>query len=335
MMAMVSFGDLAQSFLLKSQVSRLKSDAGRITQELASGRHGDVGAALSGDFAQLSAVSRSHDLAEGYLASAREAAFRTSAMQATLGTISENALALVPSLISAPQSADANALALFAAQGKERLNATLSAMNTAVGGRTLFGGTQVGDLAVNDADTLLAALRVELVGATTADEAMTRISAWFDAPTGYTAQMYRGGAEVGALAVSPDSRVWLGPTADDPAFREALKGFAAAALITDSALNFGGTDARNFARLAGEGLISGQDALISLAASVGTSEARIEEAITRNAAEKLTLEMAKADLVQSDPYRLASELEAVQTNLETVYAVTARLSRLTLTDFIR
>ena len=75
--------------------------------------------------------------------------------------------------------------------------------------------------------------------------------------------------------------------------------------------------------------------MTQLAAKVGVSESRIDTAQSRNAADLLTLEMAEAELVTSDPYRTAAELEAVQTNLETVYAITARLSRLTLTDFLR
>ena len=56
---------------------------------------------------------------------------------------------------------------------------------------------------------------------------------------------------------------------------------------------------------------------------------------SRNQAELLSLELAQSDLVGADPYRLATELEAVQTNLEMLYSITARLSRLNLTDFIR
>jgi flagellar hook-associated protein 3 FlgL len=106
-------------------------------------------------------------------------------------------------------------------------------------------------------------------------------------------------------------------------------------LINDTALPITLTNMQQFAVMAGERVMTGNDSLIQLAAKIGTSEARIDTALSRNAAEKLTLEIATAELVQSDPFTLATELEAVQTNLETLYAVTARLSRLNLTDFIR
>jgi len=332
---MVSFGDLAQSYLMKAQTSRLKGETGRITQELASGRLSDVAKSLSGDLGRLSALTRSQDLASGYVTAAQEGAFRASALQRTLGVLSESAQSLAPDLLSATLNGGSAALSLLASRGADRFDAALSALNTSVAGRNLFSGTAVGSTAVAPANTILTALRAEIVGATTPDEVFTRISAWFDAPAGFQTLAYGGGPPVTDLAVSPDDTAWLGVTANDPAVREALKGFAAAALINDPGVSLVPSDMRVFARLAGESLIGGNDALIALSARVGMSEQRIDTALSRNAAEKLTLEMATAELVQSDPFILATELEAVQTNLETLFAVTARLSRLSLTDFMR
>jgi flagellar hook-associated protein 3 FlgL len=47
------------------------------------------------------------------------------------------------------------------------------------------------------------------------------------------------------------------------------------------------------------------------------------------------LEIARADLVAIDPFEAATRMEAAQTQLETLYSVTARLSRLSLVDFLR
>ena len=94
-------------------------------------------------------------------------------------------------------------------------------------------------------------------------------------------------------------------------------------------------ESKALARLSAEALLTGQEKVTNLAARLGISEGRIEAAQSRNAADLLAHEMAQADLIRSDPERLAMELEAVQTNLETVFAITARLSRLSLTDFLR
>lgn len=334
-MTMVSFGDLAQSFLLKAQTSRLKSETGRITQELSSGRLSDVAQSLSGDSGRLAALTRSQSLASGYLSAAQEGAFRTSAMQRVIGVLSDSAQDFAPELLAATQGGSAASLALSAVQGADRLQAAVSALNTTAAGRSLFSGVAVNSPAMAPADTILSALRSEVAGAFTPDEVMSRISSWFDSPTGFSAIAYTGGAAVTDLAVSADDTVWIGATANDVAFRKTLQGFAAAALINDPSIALVPNDMRIFAQRIGETMLAGSDALTALGAKLGVSEARIDTAMSRNAAEKLTLEMAVSDIVASDPFVLASELEAVQTNLETLYAVTARVSRLSLTDFIR
>ena len=40
-------------------------------------------------------------------------------------------------------------------------------------------------------------------------------------------------------------------------------------------------------------------------------------------------------MTEADPYRTATDLQAAQTRLETLYVLTARLSRLNLTEYLR
>jgi flagellar hook-associated protein 3 FlgL len=72
-----------------------------------------------------------------------------------------------------------------------------------------------------------------------------------------------------------------------------------------------------------------------LRGNLGFAQARIEQAQTRNESEIAALEIARSDLLSIDPYEAATRLEAAQTQLETLYSVTARLSRLRLVDFLR
>ncbi len=74
---------------------------------------------------------------------------------------------------------------------------------------------------------------------------------------------------------------------------------------------------------------------MSLRAVVGDAEAAIERARVRNGAELAAADLARATIVESDPFRAATDLQSVQGQLETLYAVTARLSRLSLTNYLR
>lgn len=334
-MTLVSIGDLAQSFLLKSQTARLKTEVGRLTQEFGAGRVSDVGATLTGDFSRLSSVSRARSVTEGYLSAARAAATQSAAMQSAFSAISDTVQSLVSPLLGASQLDSTDQIVLTGVDARGRLDTVLATMNISAGGRTLFAGQLVHSPAVAGAGTILTALQGALAGTATAQDAMTRISDWFDDPAGYRAMAYQGGVPLDPVAVSATDQVWLGVTAEDPAFRSVLKGLAAAALIGDSGSPLPSSQNKLLARLSADTLMAGQDALTNLAARLGISEGRIEAAQSRNAVDLLAHEMAQADLVRSDPERLAIELEAMQTSLESVFAITARLSRMSLTDFLR
>jgi flagellar hook-associated protein 3 FlgL len=67
---------------------------------------------------------------------------------------------------------------------------------------------------------------------------------------------------------------------------------------------------------------------------VGTTQAQIVSAVTRNGAEESALEIARAGIVSADPYDAASRLEELQTRIEALYLITARVSRLSLSEYI-
>jgi flagellar hook-associated protein 3 FlgL len=45
--------------------------------------------------------------------------------------------------------------------------------------------------------------------------------------------------------------------------------------------------------------------------------------------------MARSDIVSVDPFEVATELQNLQVQLETIYTITARLSGLSLTKYLR
>ena len=47
-----------------------------------------------------------------------------------------------------------------------------------------------------------------------------------------------------------------------------------------------------------------------------------------------TLQVSRNDIRSADPYQTATALTEVQTQIETLFAVTARLSRLNLVDYL-
>jgi flagellar hook-associated protein 3 FlgL len=67
---------------------------------------------------------------------------------------------------------------------------------------------------------------------------------------------------------------------------------------------------------------------------VGTIQSYIENANTRNITEISAIEIARSSILSVDPYDSATKLQSMQTQLELLYAMTAKLSKLSLVNYI-
>ena len=114
-----------------------------------------------------------------------------------------------------------------------------------------------------------------------------------------------------------------------------MKAFALAALVGEGALFPDTVERAALTTVAGERMLSADYDLALVRARVGSGEARIDEADARNNAEKYALEIARNEITAIDPYQTAVELEAITDQLETLYTLTVRLSRLSLAEFLR
>lgn len=333
-MSTISLGDLAQSYMLRRQNTDLKSDLQRLTTELTTGTAADTGRHVGGDYSPLAGIDASLSRLQGYKATTSEAALLTGAMQTVLNTVEGMASGLGPSLLAA-SNAGATQVNLAAGDARQKLDTAVALYNTDLGGRALFAGVATDGNAVVDVETLLTALDLEILGATTANDLEARIAAWFEAPAGYATAGYLGGGPLTSVAVAPGETANLDFTAADPGIRDTLKGLAMAAMLGRGALAGDPSARADLARLAGENLISSQTSRTNMAARLGTVEGQVETASMRNSAEASALGIARNGITAIDPYETASRLEATRQQLEMLYTLTARISRLSLVDFLR
>lgn len=185
-------------------------------------------------------------------------------------------------------------------------------------------------------ETLLLELRGALVGAADRSEVLARLGAFFDgASGGFETEIYQGGLTgASPYQLGSGESVALNIRADDPGLREVLKQLALIAISTDASLPLLDSDRLELASDAGETLFERQTALTKLRANLGMAEERIDQSASRVAAEMTGFEIARSELVASDPFEAAIELEQVQFQLEALYTLMARASRLSLVNFL-
>lgn len=335
----VSFGDLAQSQMLRRSGAAAQQRLSRLAEELASGQRADKAAAAGGDFKLLAGIERSLGLLDTFRTTAEEAAATGAGIQVALETVQVLAEDAGNALTGAGTQGTAVAVNSAASAARQQLDAAVAALNANIGDRYLFSGTATDRKAVVAPDAILAALSGATAGSTTAGDVLTAVRDWFDAPPGgggFLDLAFGGaGAGSGPFPVGEGEAVAIPVTAADPALLRVLEGLALGAMVGNGLMS-GDPGARaQVLRSAGETLMSAGGPLSELRGAVGTAEAAVDSAATRNRAEAAALGIARGGLVAADPYETATALEEARSQLEMIYLMTARLSGLSLTEYLR
>jgi len=323
------------SLMQRTRSAALKSTMITLTQELTSGQTSDVRGRLASDYSYLTDID--HNLARlgGYAISATEAALFSSAaqlnlerMQEVISSVGQNLLAITPTSLEVVRLQTSN-------EARLGLDTILSALNGSIGGRSLFAGTATNTSPMGSADSMITALKAEVAGMTVPGDILTAIDDWFADGGGFKAAMYFGSDDsLSPIQVGANEQVSLSLRADDADFRSAMRNSMVAILATDSDLGLDAGVQNILLFEAGESMLSDDQALTGLRADLGYAEQRIEEASARNGAARTSLEFARNELLEADPFETASRLEEVQFQLESLYAVTVRTSRLSLLSFL-
>ncbi|MGX0875817.1 flagellar hook-associated protein 3 FlgL [Roseovarius sp. MBR-154] len=333
-MTMQSIGDLAQNFTLRRQSVEINRQMDRLTRELSTGRAADISAHLSGNLVQLDEIERALSVQTALRDAARGAATDAAVMQLSLERIQDSTTSLASTAILVGADAGNSAISTLATEARGALDSIVSSLNGSSAGRSLFAGNRVAQPPLNSADLLLDQLRIALSGATSPTEMRHRLDTFFDAPDGpFVTSIYQGGsADLSAIALGSGESVRLSIRADDPVLRTQIKEVALSAILDDGVVAPG---LRNeLARSAGENLLGSQDDLTRLRADLGFAEERVAQAESRISAEISSLGIARNSLTSVDAFATANELQQVQFQLEALYTLTARASRLSLVNFL-
>lgn len=335
-MTVTSIGDLAQSLVLRSRATQIKNEITTLTDELASGQTSDLTGRLGNDLSHLTDIDRNLSRLRGFAIAANEAQLFAAIAQESLGLLQDVTGPLANTLLQATSTNVAEVRQQASVQARGDLETAISALNSQIAGRSVFGGTATDRVPLMSADDLLGELRTVVAGQGTAADVAQVAADWFDDPAGFAATMYQGSATpLAPFQIGPGRSVSLPVRADDEVLRDLLKDLAIAALADDPALALDAVEQTELYRQTGEGLIAGQDKLTGMRAELGYSEARIEAVLVRNASEQNSYQLARNALTQADPFETAARLEEVQVQLEALYAVTVRTSNLSLLNFLK
>ena len=311
---------------LGQHISELRTQIGKTSTEATTGRYEDLTLHLSGRIGK--AMLGQKALAD--ISTDREVlnlrASRLSLIQTSLGTVQESSSGIAANMLSAIGGEHETDVGIAARDAKAALSASLSSLNARYGDRFLFAGDATSTLPFSDQSALLADIELIADSATDSADFATQLDDYFTSPTGgWLQNIY----QVSTTASDPES-----VTADNDAIKSLIRDLAVLAISGPDGPLASLDGYKTLVQETSLSLSSSETQITNLRADLGVYE-------ERNAIEQKTLDTEETvltasfnDLTARDQYEAATELQSLQTTLEASYLITARLSQLSLLNYL-
>lgn len=336
-MSISSFGDMASLFRARHMMGQMKQDISRLGVELTTGKKQNITNHLGGDFSSISGIEHSLKILEAYADNTKSAALFFETTQRVLGDIQTRTESLSENMIVVRSSQNPSSLDVAAIEARNTFAAVVSGLNSQIAGRSLFAGSSTDGPALADADVMLGNIVASLTGETSAAGVAARIDDWFmTAGGGFETSGYLGAnTQQGAIPISDGEKAQPVAKADHDDLRKLLSSLAKSAVLAEGVFAADSDAQKALLEKSSNGLLLINDKLVELRSAVGRVEAQIEFSSVRNAAEKTALSLSRNKLIAADPHETATHFQALHSQMENLYAITAKISKLSFREYMR
>jgi len=337
MMNLPGSSDLARNLMLRRSVGELKGGLARHSQEFVTGRAISPVRTLQGDVAGLAGIERALAVLSSKSTALAETAAFQAAQQRALDRMVTDARGLAGQQLALLTTSPEAIVDVHAGMAKAAFTDAVAAFNTSYGGRGLFAGELSAGPALEPPQDILDALVAALGGLTDGADVEAAVMDWFVAPGGgFETDALRGSAQpAGPVLIAPGETVELTVTVARTEARRHLAALALGAIAAEPGVGANRLERIDLIRRSGEQLISAPEQLIAMGAELGAAEGRVSAAQVRNGAEALALELARKELIGVDEFDSGTRLEEVRVRIEAIFALTGRLQRLSLVEYLR
>jgi flagellar hook-associated protein 3 FlgL len=326
--------NILQAQRLSAATSSLRQQSETARAELVTGRIADLPSSLGGAIGEAFSLRGAIDAIGVRRQGLKQAALVAGVVQRSLSRSSEGAKTLASDALAANGRRDDAALSVSASEARTRVQSVFSSLNARVAGQSIFAGDASDRPALAGPDQLITDVAGLYAVAPSGADFDAALDSYFNDPAGgFSASVFTGGAgDAPSIEVEDGERLQFAIRADDGAIRDLLRGLvviavagtAPASTLRDEALAAAANDA-----------LGGADALAARQADIGVAEARAANALIALDAEETALTEAYNGRTARDPFEAAARLQSLETQLSSAFAVTARLSQLSLATFLR
>ncbi len=336
---MITIGqsDLASAMKLSEQSTRTKATLEVVSSELSSGMKSNLVEATAGDLGKLFAIDRTISRLSSEVDAIQLAGGKTALAQTALGNIYENLVDFGPQLLSAVERGDMQSSKLIASDARHALGAVVTSLNVRYGRHSIFAGAALDQRAVAPTEVIISDISAIVAGAADSTAALAAIDDYFFSPAGgFETNVFLGATQNGPPFRGESGEIIeYAQRADSFGIRNAIRALTIAVIASDAPNFLDTSDQVDLLREAGNSAIVATGDVTNLRETLGFAEGRIESAEARNRSMSGVFELERSSMISTDPYETATKFEALQIQLQTIYTITARLSNLSLTNYLR
>lgn len=347
------------NYYMRGHVSETSLALQRAGQELSTGRRADMFGDLGARAGVAITMRAREENTQAYLQANNVLENKLEAILSSIETIRGPVEEVFQAAILNKEHAGAGAYAVQA-QARAALETVIGTMNVSFNGEYLFSGTTSDAPAMtrwNEADVgsglspedvMAAVIGAGPVDVTSVGTIVAEIDQVFDSSHSnsnyhFEETFYNGTPELDGLGM-PNNRISgrldqgqemvYGVQANDPAFRDVIKGLAMLASVDIDSI----TDQDAYRAWMDEvvdTLASGVDGVLDASANLGFNQQLVENAKLRLEDISIVQRKQIATYENIDPYEVATEMSGLETQLQASYSVSSRLSGLTILDWYR
>jgi flagellar hook-associated protein 3 FlgL len=335
---------------LALSIMKMQSSLSTAQTEAATGQYADIGLQLGAQAGQEISLQNENGLLQTYTNTNSVVATRLGATQSALTSLQTDAQNALNALAEwTPQTDSGTSLQDLGANNLQSLTATA---NTSVDGQYVFGGINSGVApmtnyfaAPNAAQTAIqTAFSSYLAGLSPAATPQTVTAGQmqtFLASPAFTSQ-FQGAAWTSNWSsassanissdISPSETVDTSTNLNQPGFQQLAQAYTMLNEFTGSSID---AAAMQSVVTAASGLVSSaMSSLTSTAATLGSVQQRVTDSNTNMSAQMTILQTQVNDLDSVDAYQTATRVNALTTQIQTAYSLTAALQKLSLVNYL-
>lgn len=327
---------------MRNNLSRMQTDASRLSGEIASGRLADGGLSLGSGVARGVALRASDSTLSALIDGNGQIKARLAQSRAAIDTLRTGADDLLKTMLSSSGSGN-----VLATAGGAALDGLIAGLNAGDGRRYLFGGINSGAAPIADYDAgpgaavdaaFLAKFGIDqsdpgvgqITGAEMADFLDNEFSALFD-DASWSATWSSATDETQRNRISTTRTIDTSVSANEDGFRKLAMAYTMVAKLGTASL---GEGARQAIIDKATSLIGAATTdLVDAEARLGTAENAIDDATKYLQAQRDIVATHLDKLEGVDPVEAKTKLDTLTTQIEMTYSLTNRLLQLSILNY--